>query len=289
MMDTQTNFDFRKLWDSIPETESAESRDAFSLFSKSIGGFPRRDRGRLWVSLALSISILFASTVFLSRLFVKNEMEYLEVAVAMASRDTVILPDNTKVILNSGSKLLFPNHFARKERRVFLYGEGFFDVTSNPDVPFIVCSGNVRAQVYGTEFNMNTYDNLEEVSIGLISGKMAVEAKSRNGVSRIMLNPGDVVRYNKKESRLYNTSYIPNAECLWTSGDHCFIDQSLSEIAKQLERDFNCRIIVSNDIVNKRHFTMAFVNNESLEQILKAISINCQIEYKHLNDIYILN
>lgn len=288
-MNERTFIDIRELWDSIPETSSAESRDAFSRFSRSIGGFSRKKTDLIWTHSALAVSIMIVMAFSFSKSPVKEEMVYREVAVAMASRDTVLLPDNSVVILNSGSKLLFPNRFSEKERRVFLYGEGFFDVTSNPDVPFVVCSGNVSAQVYGTEFNMNTYDNLEDVSIGLVSGKMAVEAISGNNVSRIVLEPGDVVRYNKSESRLYGTPYSQNAECLWISGGHCFIDQSLAEITKQLERDFNCRIIVANDSANKKHFTMAFVNNESLEQIMRAISINCKIEFRHLNDLYILN
>lgn len=274
------------LWASIPEQETRESKEAFKSFSRSTGAFPRRFQAG-WAVAAAMVPVIVLLALNLGKP-VQNASDYIEFSVAMASRDSVILPDGSSVWLNSGSRLLYPERFTSNERKVFLYGEGYFSVEADPEHPFIVCSGNVRAKVYGTQFNMTTYDNLSYVSVGLVTGKLDLEATDNNISSKVILAPGDVARYDKTDAKLYKTSSAAIAECLWRTGNHCFRNQTLLEITRQLERDFACRIVVSDEKAASRNFSMAFVNNENVDQMLRAVASNCGIRCIKKDDTYYL-
>ena len=60
--------------------------------------------------------------------------ESLIYTAAAGEKKTVILPDNTKVMLNSGAKLMLSDDFNETERRVDLDGEAFFDVADRKSV-----------------------------------------------------------------------------------------------------------------------------------------------------------
>ena len=67
------------------------------------------------------------------------------------------LSDGTKVWLNASSTLEYPASFeGKKERRVRLTGEAFFEVSRNEKCPFYVETGNQESvQVLGTSFNLS--------------------------------------------------------------------------------------------------------------------------------------
>ena len=64
----------------------------------------------------------------------------------------LILADGSKVYLNSESRLRFPTRFEGKERRVYLEGEGYFEVAKDTTKPFIVEAKEVDVRVLGTSF-----------------------------------------------------------------------------------------------------------------------------------------
>ena len=86
----------------------------------------------------------------------------------------MILADGSKVYLNSESRLRFPTRFEGKERRVYLEGEGYFEVARDSAKPFIVEAKEVDVRVLGTSFNVNTYVSERAIRTTLVSGKVRV-------------------------------------------------------------------------------------------------------------------
>ena len=92
----------------------------------------------------------------------------------------VILPDGSKVWLNSASSLRYPTHFTGKERRVTLTGEGYFEVSksygknSKTNIPFIVETNKQIVEVLGTHFNINAYSDESSLRTTLIEGTVKV-------------------------------------------------------------------------------------------------------------------
>lgn len=82
-------------------------------------------------------------------------------------RAELTLDDGTRVCLNSNTTLTFPDHFDRKERRVTLDGEGYFQVAKNEKKPFIVQAKEYEVRVLGTEFNVMMYKDQDFFEISL--------------------------------------------------------------------------------------------------------------------------
>ena len=95
---------------------------------------------------------------------------------------SLTLADGTCVWLNAETELLCPVRFNGKQRVVQLKGEAYFKVAKNQDMPFLVQVGDVAVKVYGTEFNMNTYDGVETV---LVTGAVSINQGNRE----VMLKP----------------------------------------------------------------------------------------------------
>ena len=88
----------------------------------------------------------------------KNTLEkFNELIVPRGGECMITLYDGTKVWLNSGSTLKYPTKFSGKERRVILTGGAFFDVTHDPEHPFIVTSPKMTLTVKGPSFNLKDY------------------------------------------------------------------------------------------------------------------------------------
>ena len=50
----------------------------------------------------------------------------------------IVLPDGSKVKLNVGSSISFPEQFDKSKRNVILNGEAFFDVIKKEEAPFVI-------------------------------------------------------------------------------------------------------------------------------------------------------
>src|SRR5699024_3207595 len=61
----------------------------------------------------------------------------------------VAFSDGTQVTLNAASSLRFPKKFHGLKREVYLDGEAYFEVSHDPEHPFIVHAGEARVQVLG--------------------------------------------------------------------------------------------------------------------------------------------
>src|SRR5690606_8932413 len=69
----------------------------------------------------------------------------------------IVLSDGTKVWLNAASSIRFPNEFSGETREVAVTGEAYFEVTSDPIMPFNVLVNGMIIKVLGTHFNVRAY------------------------------------------------------------------------------------------------------------------------------------
>ena len=114
-----------------------------------------------------------------------------EITCPPGMRSHVILPDGSKVWLNSESTIKFRIPFSENIRKVDLVGEAFFDVTKNPKQPFIVKSANVGVKVYGTRFNYKAYQEDKNIEVILEEGSVGLTVPDEGMYSKTRLIPGD--------------------------------------------------------------------------------------------------
>lgn len=97
---------------------------------------------------------------------VEEYKEYV-VEVPAGAKSKVTFPDGSVVWLNAGSKVKYDSNFAKESRNVALSGEGYFEVSKNEELPFVVNTGNLSVKVLGTKFNLKSYEEDSEVKVTL--------------------------------------------------------------------------------------------------------------------------
>ena len=74
-------------------------------------------------------------------------------------------------MLNAGSKIVYSQGFGVDDRNLSLEGEGYFEVTKNEKIPFVVETRELNLKVLGTKFNFKNYPEDEEVTVNLMEKK----------------------------------------------------------------------------------------------------------------------
>ena len=225
------------------------------------------------------------------------------VSVEKGSKSSIILPDGTKVRLNSDSKISYNYDFGKKSRTVKLYGEGFFEVTKNPEKPFFVQTEQITVKVLGTSFNVRSYGDEDITETTLVTGYVEIlsnQSKSKlvkNNENKVIakLSPNQKFRISKSgekgttlvKDEPVNTNQlirakVPNAIILdrvnletdisWHNNILVFNNKPFSDIAKILERWYNVTITIEYKALNEIRFSGKF-DKESVEDILTALTL----------------
>ena len=149
------------------------------------------------------------------------------------------LSDGTRVWLNAETELLYPVRFTGEQRIVYLKGEAYFEVTKNQKMPFLVQVEEVSVKVYGTEFNMNTYDGVETV---LVTGSVSMNQGDRE----VLLKPNQKGLFDpiKREILVEDVDILPYVA--WKNGDFIFRNESLGSIMDKLSRWYGLEIFYQN-------------------------------------------
>lgn len=162
----------------------------------------------------------------------------------------IILPDGTKVWLNSVSSLRFPASFAGlKERVVELKGEAYFEVSKNKNVPFKVKSTSQTVEVLGTHFNIKTYEDEEDTKTTLLEGSVRISPRDeRQTFSPGLLEPGQQAQLaNTPGAKIKITTANIEQAMAWKNGYFHFENDNLQSVMKQLSRWYDLDIVYKVD------------------------------------------
>lgn len=207
-------------------------------------------------------------------ILVKQSQE-ITVVAPLGSRTLVHLPDGSKAWLNAGSTLSYPPLFAKNERKVFIKGEAYFTIQKSP-VPLIVQNDGPAIKVYGTEFNVNSYPNEDEVTVALAEGKISLQLEGQER----FLAPGQVSHFYKSTNELrVKTEDIDQFIC-WREGKYIFRDTPLSSIMRILQRQYNVDIELTDPNLGNYKYNATF-RDEGLEQILQLLQLSAPIKYTY--------
>lgn len=205
---------------------------------------------------------------------VNEEMQTLYVPAGQ--RAQITLSDGTKVWLNASSSLTFPGTFKNKQRHVKLNGEGFFDVTTNKDKPFIVETQKHQIRVLGTKFNVSSYAQTNAFETSLLEGKVEI----LDLMSRVeeKLTPGTKVTASSN-GKLHKTTITNYDYYLWKDGLICFEDVSIKELLKKLEHYYDVRFIVKNKPILSQRFSGKLRVCDGVTHALEVIQLHTSFTY----------
>ncbi|MCL2561931.1 MAG: FecR domain-containing protein [Rikenellaceae bacterium] len=159
----------------------------------------------------------------------------------------IALEDGTHVWLNADSKLHFPAVFGKTERRVILEGEGYFDVKSDSQRPFIVETANQQLTILGTQFNLSAYPDEQKTLTTLVEGSVFLSVTG--GGSTTVLKPGQQAVLSP-EGLIVNEVNTRDIS-IWRDGVFKFDGCTLSEVFIKLSRWYDFDYTLDSNAENR--------------------------------------
>lgn len=165
----------------------------------------------------------------------------------------ITLEDGTEVWLNAESTLKYPDHFDGSIREVALTGEAYFKVAKDRQGrPFHVRTAGQLVRVYGTEFNIFSYEEDQFVYTTLVNGCISLTRENSQD-SELILTPGHQAVFGKADGATKVKPVATDVVTSWRKGMFVFEDQTLDQIMRQLSRWYN--------------FTYSFTSQEAASTI----------------------
>lgn len=188
----------------------------------------------------------------------------------------LILPDGSKVWLNSASSLTFPASFnGLAARKVELTGEAYFEITKNKISPFIVKSAKQEVKVLGTHFNINAYVDEQITTTTLLEGSVNVINLSKT--QNIILKPGQRSTLNNNRISIDETD--TEEAIAWKNGLFIFNDENIKSIMKKIARWYNVEITFKGNM-DHISFVGNYTRNKNLESLLENIELTEKVHFK---------
>tara|TARA_B110000008_G_C16975122_1_gene565551 strand:+ start:2697 stop:3854 length:1158 start_codon:yes stop_codon:yes gene_type:complete len=209
--------------------------------------------------------------------------------VPYGKRFDIILSDNTKVYLNSGSILRYPVKFLDNQiREVFLEGEAFFEVSEDKKNIFRVNSNRINVEVYGTKFNFKNYPEDYVSDVVLVNGSVGISNSENKSITK--LSPGFKGSVDKENFKVDKVKINTKIYTSWIDGQVIFRGESFNQIIKKLERLYNVTIINNNEEISEELFNASIdTENEKIEDVLNYFNKIYNIEYQLFNNKIIIN
>lgn len=242
-----------------------------------------------WKNIAaiLLIPLILGNILFLAfqkdKDTLKKEPVYNELFVTFGTRSALKLSDGSSVWLNSGSSLRYPDRFAEDKRTVFLSGEAYFEVESNPNHPFIVETTGMNVKATGTKFNVAAYSSDDKAEVTLVAGQVEIIMRddTMNNVTSYVLNKNQHLSYQKSSKNALLTDVETDRYIAWKDGKMIFMYEPLNEAIKKIGQVFNVDIELQGSSIQE-YSLRAIFEDESLEEILKMLKISSPIDYKEV-------
>jgi len=203
---------------------------------------------------------------------IRNEVTYNTLTIPRKGQYKLILPDGSKVWLNSESSIRYPVSFVGNERRVYVTGETFFEVAKDKTKPFRVVAGDITIEALGTQFNVNAYTNEPFFSTTLIEGSIRVS----KGSEMKILKPSQQAQLTDAEFKITDTD---NDDAIaWKNNQFKFTNTPIDEIMRQIARWYDAEIVYQDNLT--LHLNATIGRNVPVSKLLDILQATNQIHFK---------
>lgn len=210
-------------------------------------------------------AFLFNDTLTYRKDSDRTRKEYHRITIPRGGEYMLKLSDGTMVWLNSETELRYPSAFVGEQRKVFLKGEAYFEVTHDSLHPFVVETGKQKVTVLGTSFGIRAYKDTDDVLTTLKAGKVRVEGENQSTV----LKPGDQARYKNGQMMVEKVNTLEYTA--WHKGIFIFIDRPLEEILNTLSRWYNIEVFYTSATFKQIRFTGELQRYGDIRELLDRI------------------
>ena len=215
-----------------------------------------------------------------SNAYSNGKLVYNTLKIPYGKKFEVQLSDGTVVYLNAGTSLRYPVQFVKNQsRQVYLTGEAYFEVSKDKAHPFTVNTQEVKVEVLGTKFNVNSYTEDVSSDVVLVEGKVSLYKDKKTTENQVYLLPGIKGSNTRGQQKITTETVNTDYYTAWVKGSLVFKNESFNSIIKKLERHYNVTFINKNKVLGREIFNARF-DNEPIEVVLKYFSDSYAIDYK---------
>ena len=269
----------RALWDAPqPDVDERQMTEALDTFRRNRRSHIRSNHSKKLLRSLLKYAAIIVAPLLTalaawnySAQYYADDNALVEMYVPDGKIDSVVLSDNTKLIVNAGTSVIYPARFNKhsKNRNVYVNGNCHLAVAKDPLHPFVVNMGSLKVKVLGTQFSVNSYNDNDRIVVTLEEGLV----KAFDAHHSMYLRPNEQLIYYRSDGRMQKQRVDAMACNSWVNGNIDFSAQTLGQILKTIERHYDVKFDVSRDIDLNRRYTMNFRKGEPIDRVLKVLSM----------------
>ncbi|NDV60668.1 FecR family protein [Bacteroides sp. 519] len=213
----------------------------------------------------------------------EEEISYNQLIVPLGRHSRLTLPDGTKMHINAGTKVIFPDRFKKKEREIFVDGEVYLEVAENKKVPFFVHTATMDVKVLGTVFNIRAYKEDKDQEVVLVTGSVQVTTKDKH---EAMLSPNQKLGYS--EGKCHISGINAHDYVSWINGYFIYKKEPLLNIMKHISRYYGIEVVCGEKI-NSLTCSGKLDLKENLDIVMKDLAQILTLEIKKNENTYHIN
>jgi ferric-dicitrate binding protein FerR (iron transport regulator) len=279
---------FKNIWESSVELPVSTDKALTKILNQINSG---KRRLTYWQILQRIAAILFIP-LLISMLWLtvgknfrnsNSTTTYNKVVAAFGTYSLLELPDGSKVWLNSGASLRYPDKFRNKDRTVYLIGEAYFEVHSDKTMPFFVNTPYFTVKATGTKFNVRAEKNFRTPSVTLVEGKVSIQKPNSDKQKDLItvLQPNQHFTYDTLSGHVITQTEDTYKHFAWKDGKLVFRNDNISEVARRISLQYNVDIEIKGNEIKKYRYRATF-ENEPLGELLRLLKISSPIDYSEI-------
>jgi len=200
--------------------------------------------------------------------------------VPYGKRSSIVLSDGTTVYLNSGTMMDFPSAFPENTREIRVEGEIFLEVKKEDGKPFIIHTPHSQITVYGTSFNVTSYQDEKQESVVLVSGTVKV----KSGQQEVLLKPSE--RAVVENGTLSSSKVDVDAYTSWKNGYLKMSKTPLNEVLTKIGRYYNVAFQYPQELhLEQRSCSGKLFLSDNMDDVLLAFSRLTELRYEQNGEI----
>jgi transmembrane sensor len=241
---------------------------------------------KLSLGFYLKIAAVLALISTVGYLFIAQNKYAIVSTSENANITRIVLPDETIVNLNAGTKIRYnKENFLKEKSLEVLNGEVFIQVVKHDGAQFKVIAGDIEAEDIGTSFNVSNQDH--NISVTVEEGKVAMKHEGSN--QTLMLTAGKIGTFNADTQQLLAANNSDLNYKSWLDKRFTFDGMLLSNVASQLEEVYQVPVVVKGNTLNNRKFTVANLHYQTIDSALAVISASLQCKITREKGTYVLS
>ncbi|MDR0506094.1 MAG: FecR domain-containing protein [Dysgonamonadaceae bacterium] len=211
----------------------------------------------------------------------KELTAYNQLIVPKGKRSNLILSDGSKLVVNAGTRVIYPVDFSGDKREIYVDGEIFIDVVHDGNRPFIVKTSDMDVRVLGTKFNVTAYESDLNRQITLVSG--SVEISGNNSREKVVLSPSEMYEYSRGYGRVSKVDV--NDYISWIEGLYIFKSIKLEDVMARLSHYYGVDIVCSEDVAQLKCSGKMDLK-EKLEDVFEGFVFAFPVKIEYVNGKY---